>query len=353
MDFNLTEDRQILSDTVRRYLADQYGFEFRNSVIEKAPYHAPEKWAELAELGLVGAFVPEDRGGFGGSAFDITTVFEEIGRGLCPEPLLGALMAVRAAAACGADALVEAQIAGTKRLTFAVSETEAGETLDLLRTVAGKSGDGWVLNGRKTVVYGLPGATGALVAARTEAGIGLFLVEDPVTIDYAVIDGGGAGELILENTPATCLKENAAGIIEAALNAGRLALCSEAVGVMETLVAMTVDYLKTRRQFGRPIATFQALQHRAVDMAIEIEQCRSITILAASKLDGHEAGRFVSMAKNLIGRTCTLVSEESIQMHGGIGMTWEYPGSHYAKRLTMIDHQLGDRYAHLNRVMAA
>ncbi|CAD0186778.1 Acyl-CoA dehydrogenase [Ruegeria sp. THAF57] len=352
MDFKLTEDRQMLSDTLRRYLADQYDFETRNGLIETAPYHSPAKWAELSELGLIGAFVPEDQGGFGGAGFDITTVFEELGRGLCPEPILATLMSVRAAADCGAEELVEDMIAGAKRLTFAVFEPDA-DSLALIRTSADKSGDGWVLNGRKSVVYGLPGADGALVAARTEAGVGLFLVDSPETIDYAMIDGGGAGELILDSAAATCISEDAGDIIEAALDAGRLALCAEAVGVMEVLVDMTVDYLKQRKQFGRPIASFQALQHRAVDMAIEIEQCRAITILAASKLGTDEAGKFVAMAKNLIGRTGLLISEESIQLHGGIGMTWEYPGSHYAKRLSMIDHQLGDRYAQLHRVMAA
>jgi alkylation response protein AidB-like acyl-CoA dehydrogenase len=352
MDFKLTEDRQMLSDTLRRYLADQYTFDFRNSVIDTAPYHSTEKWAELVELGLIGAFVTEEKGGFGGAGFDLTCVFEEVGRGLCVEPLLGAMMSVRATAECGAEDLVEAQIGGAQRLVLAVFEPE-GEALDLIRTTATKSGDAWVLNGRKSVVYGLPGADGVLVAAKTDAGLGLFLTKDAETLDYAMIDGGGAGEVILDNTTATCLSEDATAIIEAALDAGRLALCAEAVGVMQVLADMTVDYLKQRKQFGRPIASFQALQHRTVDMAIEIEQCRAITILAASKLETAEAGKYVAMAKNLIGRTANLIAEEAIQLHGGIGMTWEYPGSHYAKRLSMIDHQLGDRYAQLYRLMAA
>ncbi|MCV6585810.1 MAG: acyl-CoA dehydrogenase [Marinibacterium sp.] len=352
MDFNLSEDRQMLSDTLRRYLTEQYDFDTRNAIIDAAPYHAPAKWAELAELGVIGAFVGEDQGGFGGTGFDITTVFEELGRGLCPEPMLGALMSLRAAADCGADALVEAQIAGTTRLAFAVFEPQA-ETLDQLRASADLVDGAWVLNGRKSVVYGLPGADGALVAARTGGGLGLFLVDDPETLGYALIDGGGAGELILDATPATCLGEDAGAAIAAALDAGRLALCAEAVGLMTVLTDMTVDYLKQRKQFGRAIGSFQALQHRAVDMAIEIEQSRAITILAASKLGTDEAAKYVAMAKNLIGRAATLIAEESIQMHGGIGMTWEYPGSHYAKRLSMIDHQLGDRYVHLQRVVAA
>ncbi|GAA6162073.1 acyl-CoA dehydrogenase family protein [Ruegeria sp. HU-ET01832] len=350
MDFNLTEDRQMLSDTVRRYLADQYDFKVRDAATASAPYHSAEKWEELSELGLIAAFVAQDKGGFGGTGFDIATVFEELGRGLCPEPMLAALMSARVAADCGAQALVDEMIMGTRRFAFAVFEPDA-DGLSLIRASADKSDDGWVLNGRKSVVYGLPGAASVLVAARVEAEIGLFLVETPETIDYAMIDGGGAGELVLDNTPAICLVEDATQSIKASLDAGRLALCAEAVGVMQVLVDMTVEYLKQRKQFGRPIASFQALQHRAVDMAIEIEQCRSITILAASKLGTDQAEKYVAMAKNLIGRAGTMIAEESIQLHGGIGMTWEYPGSHYAKRLVMIDHQLGDRYAQLQRVI--
>ena len=168
-----------------------------------------------------------------------------------------------------------------------------------------------------------------------------------------MIDGGGAAEVILDNTAAVCLAEDAEGALEAALDAGRLALCAEAVGAMDVLLAMTVDFMKQRQQFGRPIAVFQALQHRVVDMAIEIEQCRSITVLAASHLASDQRAKYVAMAKNLIGRTCVKFSEEVIQLHGGIGMTWEYPGAHYAKRLTMIDHQLGDAMIQLHKVMHA
>jgi len=352
VDFKLTEDRQMMSDTLRRYLSDQYGFETRDALIQAHPYHSPEKWAELAELGIIGAFVSEEQGGFGGEGFDIATIFEELGRGLCPEPMLAALMSVRAAAQCGDETLVEELIGGVQRLTFAVYEPDCDQ-LDLIRTNADRDGESWRLNGRKSVVYGLPSADGALIAARSASGIGLFRVDAGETLDYAMIDGGGAGELILDATPATCLTEDATAIIEAALDAGRLALCAEAVGAMDVLLAMTIDYLNQRKQFGRPIASFQALQHRVVDMAVEIEQCRSITILAASKIDSSEASKYVAMAKNLIGRTGQLISEESIQLHGGIGMTWEYPGSHYAKRLSMIDHQLGDRYVQLQRVVAA
>lgn len=352
MDFSQTEPRRMLSETLRRYLTEQYGPDLRDQVIGTLPYHAPAKWAELAELGVIGAFLPEDQGGFGGDGFDITTVFEELGRALCPEPVLAGLLAIRAVAACGSDVLTQSILAGETRACFAVFEPEADDP-SLIRTRAEKVVDGWLLNGRKSVVYGLPGADTVVTAARCGQTIGLFVVENPEAITYAMIDGGGAGEVFLDDTPATCLREDAGSVIDAVLDAGRLALCAEAVGAMDVLFAMTVDYLKQRQQFGRPIAQFQALQHRMVDMAIEIEQCRSITILAASELGGDAAARHVAMAKNLIGRTATLVAEECTQLHGGIGMTWEYPGSHYTKRLVMIDHQLGDRYEQVQKLMGA
>ncbi|MFQ1699995.1 acyl-CoA dehydrogenase family protein [Loktanella agnita] len=350
MDFTLSEDRRMLSDTLRRYLTDKYDIESRNKAAYAAPFHAPAKYTELAELGVIGAFIAEDQGGFGGAGFDITTVFEELGRALCAEPLLGTLLAVRLLAALGKDDLVEELVAGSKRAAVAVFEPEAGERLS---DIATRFADG-KLNGRKSVVYGAPGADFLLVAAQADGIIGLYLTDSAETIDYAMIDGGGAGEVLLDDTPAECLAEDAGDVIASALDAGRLALCAEAVGAMDVLLATTIDYMKQRQQFGRPIAVFQALQHRIIDVAIEVEQCRSITTLAASRLDDPaHCAKYVAMAKNLIGRTAIKCAEEAIQLHGGIGMTWEYPGAHYAKRLTMIDHQLGDAAIQLQKVMAA
>ena len=349
MDFNLSEDRRMLSDTLRRYLSEQYDIETRNKAAYAAPFHSPEKYIEMAELGVIGAFVAEELGGFGGHGFDITTVFEELGRTICPEPMLAAMMSVRVLADLGQDALVEEIIGGTKRAALAVFEPEAGERLSDIAT----SFSGGKLTGRKSVVYGAPNADVLLVAAKDGDKIGLYMTESAETIDYAMIDGGGAADVILDQTEATCIAADAEEAIEAALDAGRLGLCAEAVGAMDVLLQMTVDYMKQRQQFGRPIAVFQALQHRVVDMAIEIEQCRSITVLAASHLASEQRGKYVAMAKNLIGRTAVKFAEEAIQLHGGIGMTWEYPGSHYAKRLTMIDHQLGDAMIQLHKVMQA
>ena len=351
MDFDQSEDRRMLAETLSRYLSDRYDIAARNAVAYDAPYHSPDRWAEMAELGILHALVDEDHGGMGGHGFDIATVFEELGRALCPEPILPALMGLRLLAAAGAE--LDPVLAGTDQIAVAIGEPEAPWDLDALETLARKSGDGWVLTGRKSVVYGGHVAGRLLVAAQTDAGLGLFEVEarDAEITPYGMIDGGGAAEVFLDATPGRLLIADAAEAIEAALNAGRVALCAEAVGAMDATKDLLLDYLRTRQQFGRPIGSFQALQHRAVDLVTEIEQARSITILAADALDGPEAGRRAAMAKNLIGRAARLVAEEAIQMHGGIAMTWEAAVSHYGKRLVMIDAQLGDTDFHLTRVM--
>lgn len=353
MDFNHTEDRRMLSDSLRRYLNDQYPIEARIEHAYTAPYHMPDKWQEIAELGILAALVPEANGGFGGSGFDVSVVFEELGRGLCVEPILPALLAARVLMQSEDKALLEAVIAGQKKAALAVFEPGNYDDLATLTTKAEASGDGWQLSGEKSVVYGAPQADVLLVAATGPDGLAVFSTETFEVADYAMIDGGGAGDVRLKAAPADLLVADGETALADALDWGRLALCAEAVGAMDTLIDMTVDYLKQRQQFGQPIAMFQALQHRVVDMAIELEQARSITILAASKLGTEDQGRFVAMAKNLVGRAATLVGEESTQLHGGIGMTWEYGGSHYAKRLIMIDRQLGDRYQQLSRLLHA
>lgn len=330
MDFSLTEDRQMLSDTLTRFLADRYGIEHRNAVAYAAPYHDRALWGELSDLGIWGALVDEDRGGFGGAGADIAVVFQALGRALCPAPALG--MAMAGAVLEQTDDL----IAGVP-YAVALAPLWGGEEVEV-------KGD--ALTGRRSVVYGAPTAERVLIEA--EGGLWQVAAADLQVTGYAMMDGGGAGEIMLDGAKAT-----RAGAPGAALGAGLVALCAEAVGVMEALIEVTADYLKQRKQFGRTIGEFQALQHRMVDLTIELEQARSITILAAASLGGPDGALHGSMAKNLIGRAGKLIAEECIQMHGGIAMTWEYPVSHYAKRLTMIGHQLGDADTHLERVVAA
>lgn len=351
MNFDLTEDRQMVADTLKRYLAEQYNVETRNKLAYDAPYHDPTKWDEMAELGFAGVLVPEQAGGFGGTGFDITVVFEALGRELCPEPFLGLLMASSLLSSAGAEQ--DELLDGSVRYAVGISEINAPYNVEFAETTATASGDAYVLNGRKSTVYGGQVANKILIEAKLDGKSGVFMVSaaDADVTGYGMIDGAGAAEVILENTPATLVQLDAKDAIDAAINAGRLALCAEAVGVMDAVYVILLDYLRTRKQFGVAIGKFQVLQHRTVDLLTEIEQARSITISASASLAESDAGHKCAMAKSLIGRAARLVAEEAIQMHGGIAMTWEYSVSHYAKRLIMIDHQLGDTDHCLTQMM--
>jgi alkylation response protein AidB-like acyl-CoA dehydrogenase len=365
MDFHHSEDRQMLADTLGRYLQQRYPIDARNTISGSDAGWSRDHWTALAELGVVGALFGEAAGGFGGTGFDIAAVFEPLGRALVVEPFLGTLMAGRALAkAGGQDDLLGEMIAGGTLVTFAHEEPQSRYDLAEVATRATRSGDGWALTGHKAVVPQIEAADHVLVSARIagepgdEAGIGLFLVAKGASglglRGYPMIDGGRGGEIVLASTPATLIAENAYPLIEEAVAAGIVALAWEAIGVMDVLKASTLDYLRTRKQFGVPIGKFQALQHRMATVALEIEQARSAAINAADALDGERTKRerAVSAAKYTIGRVGTLAAEESIQMHGGIGMTWELPLSHFAKRLTMIGHQLGDEDHHIGRYIA-
>ncbi|AEG47799.1 acyl-CoA dehydrogenase domain-containing protein [Sphingobium chlorophenolicum L-1] len=364
MDFSYGEDRRMLADTLGRYLQQRYPIETRHRISGSETGWSPEQWAALAELGVVGALFAEDAGGFGGDGFDIAALFEQLGNALVVEPFLGALMAGRAlAAAGGQEELIGEIISGSTILAFAHEEPQSHYDLTEVATRAERSGDGWTLTGAKSVVPQAEAADRILVSARIggasgEQGIGLFLVDaksSGLSIrGYPLIDGGRGGELTLANATATLVAEDGFALVEDAVAAGIVALCWEAVGIMDALKRDTLDYLRTRKQFGVPIGKFQALQHRMATVALEIEQARSAAINAADALGGdrNRRERAVSAAKYTIGRTGTIVAEEAIQMHGGIGMTWELPLSHHAKRLTMIGHQLGDEDHHLARFTA-
>jgi alkylation response protein AidB-like acyl-CoA dehydrogenase len=365
MDFHHTEDRQLLADALGRYLQQRYPIETRHQISESEAGWSGKQWAALAELGILGALFGEKAGGFGGTGFDIAAVFEQLGKALVVEPFLGTLMAGRVLdKAGGQKALLDEVIAGSSLLAFAHEEPQSRYDLTEVGTRAERSGDGWTLAGQKAVVPQVEAADQILISARIAGtpgdatGIGLFLVErgaEGISLrGYPLVDGGRGGELIVSSAPAMLVAEEADELIEGAIAAGIVALSWEAVGVMDMLKVATLDYLRTRKQFGVPIGKFQALQHRMATVALEIEQARSAAINAADVLDAERQSRerAVSAAKYTIGRVGTLVAEEAIQMHGGIGMTWELPLSHYAKRLIMIGHQLGDEDYHLGRFMA-
>ena len=373
MNFEHTDDRRMLGDTLNRYVAEQYGFEMRDRIAKSPRGYSLEQWQQFAELGVIGALFSEADGGYGGAGFDIAVVFEALGRGLVAEPFLGcAVLAGSAIADAGTEAqkaLLAAIIGGAKLAAFAHGEPEARYELARVQTRARPSGNAWVLDGVKAVVQHGEHADVFVVSARTsgavddETGISLFLVPAHATgisrRGYPNVDGGRAAELSLKGVTVgadALLGEEGAGYaaLEKAVGRGILALCAEALGAMDVAKEATLEYLRTRQQFGVPIGSFQALQHRMADMLLEIEQARSAVINAAAALDADRVTRerALSATKVTIGRIGTLVAEESIQMHGGIGMTWELPLAHYAKRLVMIDHQLGDEDHHLARYIA-
>lgn len=367
MDFNHPEDRQMLSDTLGRYLADRYGFDVRNRIAFSDAGWSREHWAALAELGIPAALFDGAVGGFGGSPFDIGIIFEKLGMALVAEPFLGTLMTGHAVRLAGGDAgLLGQLVSGELIAAFAHQEPLGRYALEEVRTVACRQGERWSLSGSKAVVPHAEAADVILVSARTAGqpcdvtGISLFIVQGGAAgLDirgYPMIDGGRGGELSLHDTPATLLGsiDQAYPLIEEVIALGNVALVWEAVGVMDALKDSTLDYLRVRTQFGIPIGKFQVLQHRMATLALEIEQARSAAINAAAALGGErlDRERAVSAAKYTIGRVGTIVAEEVIQLHGGIGMTWELPLSHHAKRLTMIGHQLGDEDYHLERFIA-
>ncbi|MFT4190414.1 MAG: acyl-CoA dehydrogenase family protein [Comamonas sp.] len=376
MNFEHTEDRRMLADTLNRFVSEQYGIERRNQLAYGAEGHSPGLYAQFAELGAIGALFPESAGGFGGTGFDISVVFEALGRGIVAEPLLGALLVGQALIAAGTEAQqqkLDDLIAGGMIAALAHDEPGSHYELSHVATTASPSphaGGGWVLNGTKGVVAFGEQANLLLVSARTSggpfetAGISLFLVDGSAAgiarRGYPRFEGGRAAELTFSNVqlPADALLGAEGGghaVLEHIQGYALLALASESVGAMDVAKQFTLEYLQTRKQFGVAIGTFQALQHRMADVLLEVEQARSAVINAADAIDNAEGAardKLLAAAKYTVGYVGTQVAQESIQMHGGIGMTWELPLAHYAKRLVMIDHQFGDEDHHLARFIA-
>ncbi|MBL4870177.1 MAG: acyl-CoA dehydrogenase family protein, partial [Robiginitomaculum sp.] len=331
---------------------------------------AANTWQSLADLGVIGMLFKEQDGGYGGTGFDLAIVFEEIGRAGIVSPLLqagvlaGGLVAQLANAA--QKNILENVMGGKAHLALAHAEPNSRYSLSWVETRAKKTPNGFSLSGRKSVVEFAHMADALIISARItgnvddEDGISLFIIpKDLQGISwqtYDTIDGRKASAITLDNVQISedmLLGEggNAYAALEKSIAHAITALCAEAVGAMESAKDLTLEYLRTREQFGVPIGKFQALQHRMADMLIEIEQARSAVINAAAILEEprYIREKYVSAAKNLIGRVGKLVAEDSVQLHGGIGMTAEYALAHFAKRLIMIDHQLGDTDHHLER----
>jgi alkylation response protein AidB-like acyl-CoA dehydrogenase len=376
MDFSFSEEQQLLRDSMARFVANEYGFEERKKIIASEKGWSPAVWAQLAEMGLLGVPFAEAHGGFGGSMVDVMVVMQELGRGLVVEPYLstvvlgGGLVNLAGSAAQKQDILPRVA-AGKWLLAAAYGESQSRYDLHDVATTAKRDGGGFLLNGKKSVVLHGASADTLVVSARTAGGqrdrqgITLFLVDAKARgvslSDARTVDGLRAADVGLDgvNVGAEAVLGAVDGgfaTLEAGADLGAAALCAEAVGVIETLNAATLEYLKTRQQFGQPIGRFQALQHRAVDMLIHAEQTKSMACVAAVKsqsADPVERRRAVSAAKSLVGRAGRAVAKEAVQMHGGMGVTNELPAAHYAKRLTMIDFWLGDSDWHTERFATA
>ncbi len=369
MDFNTTDEQTMLRDTLQRYLAANYGFEARQKVVNGDTGWNPGTWKAFAEeLGILGAPFAEAHGGLGGGAIDNMIVMEEIGRALVIEPYLPTVViaggALKATGGALADAVIPEIIAGNAVIAFAYAEPQGRYDLADLRTTAKKDGGGYVLSGHKSVVYSAPHATHLLVTARSgggqrdKDGVSLFLIPaDTKGVsrrDYPTVDGARASEIYFENASvgADMLIGDDGGalpLIERIVDEATAAICAEATGTMRVLQAMTLDYTKQRKQFGRAIGEFQALQHRLVDMFMEVEQSVSITLMATLKLDTPERASAVSAAKAKVGKGARFVGQNAVQLHGGIGISNELAVGHYFKRATMIEGQFGSVDHHLRR----
>ncbi|MND26049.1 Acryloyl-CoA reductase (NADH) [compost metagenome] len=370
MDFKLTEEQLMLQETAARLVRDVYGFEHREQYRQSRHGFSGPFMQQLGDLGLCAVPFAEAYGGYGGSGVENMLIMTELGRGLCLEPFLHSVIFAgglvdQLGTAAQKDTLLPQVGSASLQLAVALDEPQSHYQLHDVQTTAEAVSGGWKLNGRKSVIIGGQSAGLILLSARTshgardEKGITLFLV-DPQDRgvgrrDFATQDGRMACELYLDDV---FVKSSAVlGAVGQALPALRYqqgrciaAQCAEAVGSMEAACALTLDYLKTRQQFGQPIGKFQVLQHRMVDMRIELDQATSMTLLAAcvaDQADSAERSRILAAAKFIVSRASRFVADQGIQLHGGIGLTWEYMLSHHARHLLMVARQFGDDDHHL------
>jgi pimeloyl-CoA dehydrogenase small subunit len=370
MDFDLSPEQQQIADNLARLMKDKYGFEARKGYAAQPHGYAPDLWRQYADLGLLGAPFSEEDGGYGGGAVETMLTQEAFGRALALEPYLGTVVLAGGALRHGATpeqraGLIAEIASGEKILALAHAEPQSGWNPHDVKTTARAADGGFVLDGEKGLVLNGDSATRLIVLARVSGGqrdtqgLGFFLVEaDAAGVSrrgYPTQDGRRAAEITLSGVKAKALgAPGEAGpamtrVIEDAI----AALCAEAVGAMAEAVAMTTEHLKTRKQFGIAIGSFQALQHRASDMVVALEQARSMMYLAAmstSETDAAARAQSISAAKAQIGRSAKFIGQQATQLHGGIAMTWEYKLGHLFKRLTMIDMAYGDADYHLAKL---
>ncbi|MCH8618433.1 acyl-CoA dehydrogenase [Undibacterium sp. TS12] len=371
MDFNLTQEQTQFADALRRWVEKDYNFEQRKRIITSAEGVSSDAWAGLTELGALALPVPEEQGGFSGSAVDMLVIMQELGRGIVIEPYFATVMAAEFLKKSGKHSNVLEQVAtGEIKLASALGERQSRHDLLDIVSTANKTAEGYVLNGSKTVVLHGAQADKLIVSARSSGaqrdtnGISLFIIDANAAgvsrRDYRTIDGYRAADISLNQVQvsADALLADAGAaweLLDAVADYGVTLLCAEAIGIMEAITSATLEYLKTRQQFGVPIGKFQVLQHRMAEMFMEMEQSRSMATLAAVKIasdNAEERRRTVSAAKARIGQAAKYIGQQAVQLHGGMGVTDELPVAHMFKRLTIIELTLGDTDHHLARFVA-
>ncbi len=375
MNFTLDEEQKMLRESAERFLANEYTFDARRRRLAAGPGFDRDTWKAFADLGWLGIGIDEEFGGLGGSGVETAVLMEAFGGALVAEPYLATCVlggqAIRHAGSPAQKTVLLTGVAkGETLLAFAFAEPGSRYELARIATRAVRDGDGFVIDGRKAVVFDAADADAIVVAARTAGdvadrdGVTLFLVDNGAPgltrRDYATVDGLRASELTLRRVAVganAVVGEVDAGlpVVERVVDGAIAAVAAEAVGIMAALNRQTLDYLKTRRQFGRPLAEFQVLRHRMVDMFAAHELSKSMAYMAAVCIDDGDAGvraRAASAAKVQVGKAGRFVGQQAVQLHGGMGMTDELPVGHYFKRLTMIDTLFGDVDFHLRRFAA-
>lgn len=359
MDFEFSEDQAQLRDAVRRWVDKGYGFERRRAIVKAGGFDRGV-YGELAELGLAGLYVPDDLGGMGMGPVEGMVVMEELGRGIVLEPLAHALIAGATLNACAPADVKSAWLpkiaSGEALVVLAHIEQKARWRLDLCETKAVQSAGAWTVTGAKSIVPAGDAADAFIVPATASGKIALFLVERSAkgvtTRGYGTQDGSRAAEVKFQSAPATLLTADGLAALEYAVDVGIAATCAEAVGVLDKTMDVTVEYLNTRKQFGVTLSTFQALRHRVADMKMQLELARSMSYYASLKLNApaDERRRAMARAKYQLGVSMRFIGQQSVQMHGGIGVTDEYIGSHYFKKLTQLELTFGDTLHQLGEV---
>lgn len=362
MNFNLSKEQELLRDGLAKFLSTRYDLEKSRAAAKTGTGWQPDIWRGFAdELGILGAALPEEVGGIGGGPVEVMVIAEALGHALVVEPYVDSVVVagglLRRAGGTLANELLEKIVAGTAVVALAATEPGSGDDWQAVSTVAVRAGDEWLLRGSKVVAMSASVATHLLVTARTPQGLSLFLVDaDWSAIEahhYRTVDDRRASDLVLDGVRGVLLGEagQASPSLAQARDEGAAAICAEAVGCMRKVLADTVEYCKQRQQFGQPIGSFQVLQHRMVDMYMEVEQAVAAVYLAALNLeaDADARARAVSAAKATIGRAARFVGQQAVQLHGGMGMTEELAIGHYFKRLTALQYEFGSTDYHIAR----